>query len=232
MPDVTIRSTDGLGEFAAYLSLPPGGGRRSGLICMQQIFGVNPEMRGFTDDFAAHGYVSICPDLFWRQEPGVQIVPGAPGAFERAVGFGRGFDADKGVMDLRATLAWLREHPSCNGKVGTVGYCLGGLMAYLMAVRSDADCNVGYFGVGIERYVAEATTLARPLMLHIPEKDRHVPSEAQAVVRRALESRAKIHLYPDVDHAFNRVGADTYDAGVTALAYDRTATFFRRYLGT
>jgi carboxymethylenebutenolidase len=232
MPDVTIRSDDGRGEFAAYLSLPPSSRRRPGLIAMQQIFGVNPEMRGFTDDFAACGYLAICPDLFWRQEPGVQISPGAPGGFERAVAYGRGFDVGKGVEDLRSTLAWLRRHPACNGKVGTVGYCLGGLMAYLMAVRSDTECNVGYFGVGIERYIAEAWMLKRPLMLHIPEKDRHVPREAQAIVRQALEGRAKLYTYPEADHAFNRVGAGTYDAEVTALAYDRTATFLRRYLDT
>jgi carboxymethylenebutenolidase len=231
MSDVSIRSTDGRGHFAAYLSLPPGSARRPGLICMQQIFGVNPEMRGFTEDFAAHGYVAICPDLFWRQEPGVQLLPGAAGAFERAVTYGRGFDADKGVEDLKATMAFLRGHPRCSGKIGTVGYCLGGLMAYLMAVRSDADCNVGYFGVGIEQKIGEAASLAHPLMLHIPEKDRHVPREAQAIVRKALEGRAEIHIYPDADHAFNRVGAASYDAEVTAVAYDRTDAFFRRHLG-
>jgi len=231
MPEVTIQAEDGSGSFAAYIALPPQTGeRRPGIIAMQQIFGINPEMRGFTEDFAAHGYIAICPDLFWRQEPGVQILPGSPGAFERAVAFGRGFDADRGVEDLKATLAFLRRHPGCNGKVGTVGYCLGGLMAFLMAARSDAECNVGYFGVGIEGRISEAASLKQPLMLHIPEKDRHVPREAQAIVCRALEGRAILHNYPDADHAFNRVGADSYDAAVTAIAYDRTDTFLRRYL--
>ena len=231
MPEVRIEATDGSGIFAAYISLPPEtAAPRPGIICMQQIFGVNPEMRGFTDDFVAHGYVAICPDLFWRQEPDVQIVPGSPGAFDRAVRYGRGFDADKGVEDLKATLAFLRGHPSCNGKVGTVGYCLGGLMAYLMAARSDAACSVGYFGVGIEQRIEEAASLAQPLMLHIPEKDRHVPREAQAIVRRALEGRAVLYTYPEADHAFNRVGANSYDAEVTALAYDRTDAFLRRHL--
>ena len=233
MPDVTIRSADG-GEFHAYLNVPAHARSASaGIIMMQQIFGVNPEMRGFTDDFATHGYVSICPDLFWRQQPGVQIIPGTEGAFDKALAFGRGFDADKGIEDLTATLTFLRAHPACNGMVGTVGYCLGGLLAYLMALRSDATCNVGYFGVGIERHIAEAAQKPmKPLLLHIPEKDRHVPAEAQAIITAALSAKAELHSYPDADHAFNRVGAASYDAAVTQLANGRTVSFLRYHLGT
>jgi carboxymethylenebutenolidase len=232
MPEVTIKSADG-GEFQAYLNIPANARAAcAGIIAMQQIFGVNPEMRGFTDDFTMRGYISICPDLFWRQQPGVQINPGAEGAFEKAVAFGRGFDVDKGVEDLKATLAYLRAHPACNGMIGTVGYCLGGLLAYLMALRSDATCNVGYFGVRIEDHIAEAAKPMKPLLLHIPEKDRHVPPEAQATVKEALAQKAELHSYPDADHAFNRVGAASYNAEVTALAYGRTVSFLRYHLGT
>lgn len=231
MPDVTIKSADG-GEFSAYLSLPPAGaGKVPGIIMMQQIFGVNAEMRGFTDDFAAHGYVAICPDLFWRQQPGVQLIPGTPDAFQKALVFARGFDNAKAVEDLRATMAVLRAHPACNGKIGTVGYCLGGLLAFLMSTRSDADCNVGYFGVGIEKEIADAAKIAKPLMLHIPEKDRHVPPEVQTLIKERLKGRAELLLYPDAEHAFNRVGAASYNRDVTNIAYERTAAFLRRYLG-
>lgn len=231
MTEVTIRAEDG-GEFSAYLSLPQiNKGKVPGIIMMQQIFGVNPEMRGFTDDFAAQGYVAICPDLFWRQQPGVQLIPGQGDAFQKALGLAQKIDHGKAVDDLKATMAFLRAHPACNGKIGTVGYCLGGLLAFLMAARSDADCNVGYFGVGIEKEIADAAKVARPLMLHIPEKDRHVPAAAQAIVTEALKGRAQLHLYPDADHAFNRVGAASYDAAVTMLAYDRTASFLKQHLG-
>ena len=231
MPDVTIKASDG-GAFSAYLSLPRAPkGKVPGIIMMQQIFGVNAEMRGFTDDFAAQGYVAICPDLYWRQQPGVQLMPGEPGAFDMARGYGAKFDTDKAVDDLKAAVGYLRTHPLCNGKIGTVGYCLGGLLAYLMAARSDAQCNVGYFGVRIEKYIAEATKVAHPLMLHIPEADRYVPPAAQAIIIAGLEGKAVLHRYPDADHAFNRVGAASYNAAVTALAYDRTASFLKRHLG-
>jgi carboxymethylenebutenolidase len=231
MPNVTIKTNDG-GEFSAYLSLPQSAkGKVPGIIMMQQIFGVNAEMRGFTDDFAAQGYVAICPDLYWRQQPGVQLMPGEPGAFDMARGYGAKFDTDKAVDDLKAAVGYLRTHPLCNGKIGTVGYCLGGLLAYLMAARSDAQCNVGYFGVRIEKYIAEAAKVAHPLMLHIPEADRYVPPAAQAIIIAGLEGKAVLHRYPDADHAFNRVGAASYNAAVTALAYDRTASFLKRHLG-
>jgi carboxymethylenebutenolidase len=231
MPHVTIDATDG-GRFSAYLSLPKNvTGKVPGIVMMQQIFGANAEMRGFTDDYAAQGYVAICPDLFWRLEPGVEIDPLAPDGFQKAVNYAPRFNADLGVEDLKATVAFLRAHPACNGKIGTVGYCLGGLLAYLMAARSDADCNVGYFGVRIEKYLGEAGNVTRPLMLHIPEADRHVSPEAQAQTKTALAGRAELCSYAGADHAFNRVGAKSYNKDVTALADDRTANFLRRHLG-
>jgi carboxymethylenebutenolidase len=231
MPEVTITAADG-GRFSAYLSLPANAaGKLSGIVMMQQIFGANAEMRGFTDDYAAQGYVAICPDLFWRLEPGVQIDPLAPDGFQKAVAYAPRFDADQGVDDLKVALAFLRAHPACNGRVGTVGYCLGGLLAYLMAARSDADCNVGYFGVGIEKRLGEAANVRKPLLLHIPENDRHCLPEAQAQITAALTGRADLVSYPGADHAFNRVGAKSYNRDVTALADDRTANFLRRHLG-
>jgi carboxymethylenebutenolidase len=231
MPDVKLTSADG-GEFSAYLSLPPAGRAKvPGIIMMQQIFGVNAEMRGFTDDFAAHGYIAICPDLFWRQQHGVQLTPGAPDTFQKAIAYGRDFDPAKGVDDLKVAMAFLRAHPACNGKIGTVGYCLGCLMAFLMAARSDADCNVGYFGVRIEHHIEDAAKIRKPLMLHIPEKDRHVPAEAQSIIKEHCKGRAELLLYPEADHAFNRVDSPSYNRDVTNLAYERTAVFLRRHLG-
>lgn len=231
MPDVMIKAADG-GSFSAYLSLPKNAGAKvPGIVMMQQIFGVNSEMRGFTDDYAAKGYVAICPDLFWRVRPGVQLDPLDKESFSKAIAVARELDHDKAVEDLKACVAFLRAHPACNGRVGTLGYCLGGETAYLMAARSDADCNVGYFGVGIEKSLDEAANIKKPLLLHIPEQDRHVPAEAQAQIKAALAGRAELYSYPNADHAFNRVGSAAYNAEVTALANQRSDAFMRRHLG-
>lgn len=232
MPAITIDAADG-GAFSAYLSLPPGSaaGKRPGLIMMQQIFGVNKEMRSLTDLWAEKGYIAICPDLFWRMEPGVQIDhPVAPDQFPRALGLADRLDDDKACLDLEATAAFLRAHPACTGKVGTIGYCLGGRFAFLMAANGGADANIGYFGVGIENHLDPAPLLAKPLLLHIPEKDHQCPPAAQALIKEKLGGQAALYSYPGADHAFNRIGAKTYDAAVTALADRRTDEFLHKHL--
>ena len=141
MTEVTIRAADG-GSFKAYLATPKGA-KGPGIVLIQEIFGVNKVMRDLADGFAAAGYVVLCPDLFWRQEPGVDITDQSKAEWDKAFSLYQGFNVDKGVDDLKATLAALRQHPACSGKVGSVGYCLGGKLAYLMATRSDSDCQCG-----------------------------------------------------------------------------------------
>lgn len=231
MPDITIPTRDG-GSFSAYAALPPGGGRVPGIVCIQEIFGINKVMRDIADFWAAKGYVVLAPDLFWRQEPGVQLSDGSEEGWKRAFELYQGFDIDAGIADLVATVTYLRSDPRCNGKVGTVGFCLGGLLAYLMACRSDADCNVGYYGVGIEQRLGEADKIAKPLMLHIAEADKFVPPEAQAAVKQGLAGKPEvtIHTYPGLDHAFARVGGQPYDKAAADLANGRTADAFKRAL--
>lgn len=232
MPDVTLSSSDG-GRFSAYLALPRDTAhQRPGVVMMQQIFGVNAEMRSLTDFYADKGYVAICPDLFWRLEPGVRLDHPIPrDQIPRALDLANRFDSVRAIDDLKAAVAFLRAHPACNGKVGTIGYCLGGRLAYHMAVHADTEANVGYFGVAIEDYLDEAPLVAKPLMLHMPELDHQCPPEAQARIKEALAGRATIFSYPGADHAFNRLGAKTYDAAVTALADRRTDDFLRTHLG-
>ena len=231
MSDLTIRAADG-GSFSGYLAAPKGG-KGPGIVVIQEIFGVNAVMRGITDGLAAQGYTALCPDLFWRQEPGIQITDKTEAEWARAFQLYQGFDEAKGVADLKATLAHLRALPACTGKVGTVGYCLGGKLAYLMATRSDADCNVGYYGVGIEKALDEAGKIGRPLMLHIAEQDKFCPPEAQAQVKKAVGKNPKvtIHSYPGVDHAFARAGGDHYDTAAAETANKRTSAFFKQHLG-
>src|SRR5277367_4697050 len=138
MTEVLIDAADGR-QFSAYLAEPSGTGKAPGMIVIQEIFGINDNVRAICDDYAAQGYIAVAPDLFWRQEPGVQLDSNTKEGWAKAMTLFQGFSEAKGVEDLIATLAWLRTQPRVGGKVGCVGYCLGGKLAYLMATRSNVD---------------------------------------------------------------------------------------------
>jgi len=232
MAEIDIEASDGSGSFMAYKATPSSG-TGPGILVIQEIFGVNQVMRDIADGFAAQGYVAVCPDLFWRQQPGIQITDKTEEEWQQAFKLFGSFDVDKGVDDLKATLAALRELDECTGKAGSVGYCLGGKMAYLMATRSDADCNVSYYGVGIDELVGEAKNIRHPLLMHVATEDGFVPKEAQATMHEALDPNPQvtIHDYEGNDHAFARVGGEHYDAEAAELANTRTREFFERHLG-
>ena len=168
---LTIQTADG--EFAAYVARPDHANAPA-IVVIQEIFGVNAVMRAIADKFAAAGFLAICPDLFWRIEPGIDITDGSEAEWKRAFELYNACDVDNSVRDLAATITAARSHPACSGKVGSVGFCLGGLLAYLTATRTDVDAAVGYYGVGIERFTAEAGGLSTPLVLHIAEEDQFV----------------------------------------------------------
>lgn len=230
MPDVTLKSTDG-GQFSAYLATPSSG-HGAGILVIQEIFGVNRVMRRITDDLAAQGYFALCPDLFWRQQPGIQLTDQTDAEWARAFELFKGFNEASGIEDLKVALTYLRGLKGATGKVGSVGYCLGGRLVYLMAARSDADCNVSFYGVGIENNLDEAKGIRRPTILHIAENDSYVPPDAQDKIKRALKNHAHvtIHTYPGMEHAFARVGGKHYDKGAADLANARSRDFFRQHL--
>jgi len=227
--DIAIRGEDG--EFSAYLA-SPASGKGPGVVVIQEIFGVNAVMRGIADTLAARGYFALCPDLFWRIEPGVQITDKTDAEWKRAFALMGKFNADTGVKDIQSTITHLRRMPNCTGKVGAVGYCLGGLLAYLTACRTDSDASVGYYGVNIHQMLGEAKNIKKPLMLHIAGKDQFVPPAAQKQVMDALKDNplVTIYHYPEMDHAFAREGGAHYDHACAELANGRTATFFRQHL--
>jgi carboxymethylenebutenolidase len=227
---VTIKSTDG-GEFGGYLA-QPAGGRGAGLVLLQEIFGVNQVMRDAADWYAARGFVVVCPDLFWRQQPNVELTDKSEAEWQRAFALYQGLDEAKAVEDAAAALEFLRAHPACDGRVGAVGYCLGGKLAYLLAARFSPDCAVGYYGVGIDAALDEATNIRSPLMLHVAGRDKFCPPEAQAKIHAALDPHPSVtlHDYPERDHAFARTGGEHYDARAAELANLRTVEFFARHL--
>ena len=209
MADITISGPDG--SMGAYLALPKGRAKAPGILVIQEIFGVNKVMRDLTDGFAAQVYVALCPDLFWRQEPGIQITDQSEAEWQRAFQLYQGFNEAKGVGDLIVSLEHLRAVPQCSGKAG----------------------SVGYYGVGIEKALGEAAAITKPLLLHIAAKDQFCPPEAQAEINASLgrNSHVTLHTYPGVDHAFARVGGGHYDKAAADLANRRTAEFFTKHLG-
>ncbi|HYY96258.1 MAG TPA: dienelactone hydrolase family protein [Pyrinomonadaceae bacterium] len=227
---VTIESFDG-GEFGGYLALPAAG-RGAGLVLLQEIFGVNEVMRAAADWYAARGFVVVCPDLFWRQQPNVELTDKTDADWQRAFALYKGLDEAKAVEDAAAALKFLRAHAACDGRVGAVGYCLGGKLAYLLAARFRPDCAVGFYGVRIEAALEEASNISTPLMLHVAGRDQFCPAEAQAKIHAALDPHALVtlHDYPEQDHAFARPGGEHYDAQAAELANLRTVEFFARHL--
>ncbi|HEX5379279.1 MAG TPA: dienelactone hydrolase family protein [Phenylobacterium sp.] len=227
---ITIKTADG--DMAAYVARPANP-KAPAVVVIQEIFGVNKVMRDKADEMAAAGYIAICPDLFWRIEPGVDITDKTEGEWKKAFSLMSDFDTDAGVRDIAATIKTVRADPACSGKVGSVGFCLGGQLAYLTAARTDADASVSYYGVGIENLTSEAVKITHPLMLHIAEEDQFVPKEAQAAIRKALEDNTlvTVYSYRGRDHAFARPGGEHYHEGDARLAGERTLAFFQKTLG-
>lgn len=232
MPDITINASDG-GSFGAYLA-SPASGTGPGLLVIQEIFGVNKVMRDLCDGYAAAGYFAVCPDLFWRQEPGVQLTDQSQEEWDEAFALMNGFlpNFEQGVGDLIAALGHTRGLDGCTGKAGAVGYCLGGSLAYAMACFSDSDASVGYYPVQIENSLEHAANISHPLMIHIAEKDGFCPPEAQAQINGALggNPQVTINTYDGADHAFARIGGENFDQAAADLANSRSAEFFAKHL--
>ena len=222
--------TDG-GDFSAYLA-KPASGKGPGVVVIQEIFGVNKVVRDIADGLAAQGYVALAPDLFWRIEPGVDITDQSEAEWAKAFDLFGKFNADTGVIDIQATIATLRAMPEVSGKVGAVGYCLGGLLAYLTATRTDADASVSYYGVNIASLLDEASKISKPILLHVAAKDQFVPAEAQTKMAETLagNTHATMVTYEGQDHAFARPGGAHFHEDAARSANAATAAFFKAHL--
>lgn len=224
MPNMTVTATDGAGSFAAYL-LEPKAKPAGVVVLIQEVFGVNQAMRDIAAWVADLGFIAICPDLFWRIEPGVDITDKSEAEWKKAFELFGKFDQPKGIEDLKATVAVARKLPGANGKVATMGYCLGGRLAFMMAEQSDADANISYYGVGLDNLLDDLGKITKPLIVHIADKDEFFPPEGRAKVVEATKGHANIacHVYPNADHAFARVGGIHWDGRSAAIANGRSA---------
>ncbi|WP_336985261.1 dienelactone hydrolase family protein [Altererythrobacter aquiaggeris] len=218
------------GNIPTYVARPENEAKAA-IIVIPEIFGVNPGIRKKCDDWAAKGYVAAAPDIFWRFAAGEELDPDIESEFNRALENMGKFDADLGVQDIEALIRWLKD--DCNvSKVGVVGFCLGGRMAYMAAARTDIDASVGYYGVMIDQMINEAHAIANPLMLHIPEEDHFVDKAAQAAIHDGLDNNTKVtlHDYPGMDHGFATESGARRDAENARIADSRTDAFFSKNL--
>jgi carboxymethylenebutenolidase len=220
------------GRFKAWCAEPTGT-PRGAIVVIQEIFGVNEGIRRKCDHWASLGYLAIAPDLFWRLKPGLELDPDVPDEFQTALDYMGRFDQDQGVRDIEATIRAARARLPAGGKVGAVGYCLGGRLAYMTAARTDVDASVGYYAVMLDKLLGEKHAIAKPLMLHIAGADHFVPPEVQKAIHDGLDDhpRVTIHDYTGMDHGFaTEMGKRRRDEAAR-LADSRTEAFFAEHLG-
>ena len=233
-----LLKVDALGEdalFPAYVAMPAKPARAA-IIVIPEIFGLNAGIRQKCDHLAQAGYLAVAPDIFWRFAPGVELNPDVEADLQQAFGYFGQYDADDGVRDIEAVIHAIRKGLSNHApvqKVGCVGYCLGGRLAYMAATRTDISASVGYYGVMIDQMLGESHAIANPLMLHIPTADHFVGPEAQAAIHAALDSHPKVtlHDYDGLDHGFATEMGDRRDNKGAQLADSRTTVFFTKHLG-
>jgi carboxymethylenebutenolidase len=220
------------GRFNAYAA-EPSGSPRAAIIVIQEIFGVNEGIRRKCDHWASLGYLALAPDLFWRLQPGVELDPDVPEQFQEALGLMQRFDQDQGISDIESTIRAARSRLGMSGKVGCVGYCLGGRLAFMTSTRTDIDASVGYYGVGIDGLLREKHAISRPLMLHIPTSDGFVPPDVQRAMHEGLADHPKVvlHDYEGLDHGFAAEMGKRRADEAAKLADSRTEAFFAEHLG-
>jgi len=218
-------------QFGAYIACPQGSAKAA-IIVIQEIFGVNPGIRQKCDKLAAQGYLALAPDLFWRLQPEVSLDPDVEIEFTTALDLMGRFNQDAGIRDIQAAINFLRDSEG-TAKVGCVGYCLGGRLAFMTAARTNIDASVGYYAVGIDGLLGEKDAIANPLLLHIPTADGFVPRETQAAMHAGLDHHPRVTLfdYDGLNHGFATETGQRRNEKAATLADSRTAAFFAEHLG-
>lgn len=201
------------------------------VIVLQEIFGVNANIRSTVDRLATAGFRVVAPDLFWRLRPGVEIDPEHPDARAEAMQLAQryGENIELGIQDLGSLVAKLREQ---HRTVGIVGYCLGGRLSFLSWLRLDIDAAVSYYGVGLAPLLEDMVTPEKPLLMHLGKDDPLNPPEVQAKICRYLNRvpLADVRIYEGVGHAFARLGSSSYVAAAAEPADEATHLFLHGHL--
>ena len=222
-------------EMDAYFTRPKSSVTGS-LVVIQEIFGVTVAMREIADDFASLGFACLVPDMFWRLERNVELGNGEDQPKrQKAIELLGKFDLDQGVRDLAAAADWLRAKRIGSGKVGVVGFCIGGRVAALMGARSKPDAVCSFYGVRLDQHLPEVSAIGMPAQFHIGEADDQIPAPTVKAIREALarggRNEATVYTYPGAGHAFfNRHRRDRFNPEAHALARERASKFLSEAL--
>ena len=219
------------GAFGAYIARPktlP----TSAVVVLHEVFGVNSDIRKTCDELAEQAFIAVAPDLFWRQEPGVDLTVTSESDWQHGLRLYQAYDRDAGARDAKDTANLVSKLPDCSGRVAVLGYCLGGLMTFLTAVRYGVDAAIVYHGGDTEKYLGEIDGFVSPLLMHLAEEDEFISKPAQAQIKAALASKpnATVYSYPGQRHAFARHNGAHYNAAAAALANGRTSEFLHQRL--
>lgn len=219
------------GSFAAYRARPAALPAPA-VIVLHELFGVNEDMRLTCDELARRGFLAICPDLFWRQRPGVDLDVRSDADWQTGLALYQDYDRELGVRDIAAAVSTAAALDDCTGKVGLLGYCLGGLMTFLAAARTDIDVAVAFHGADTEKYLSETPSIHAPLLMHLAGADEFMPELARTAIRQALADKldAQVFVYEGCHHAFSRHNGSHYDAVAAAKANRRTWSFLSAML--
>jgi carboxymethylenebutenolidase len=229
---IDIKQPGGAGTFPGYLA-EPAGTPRAAIVVIQEIFGVNAGMRRRCDMLAEAGYLAVAPDLFWRIAPGVELDPDIKPEMDQAMELMGKFDLDQAVGDIRAAIDAVRAKLGAGGKIGAVGYCAGGRLAFRTAARTGVDAAVAYYGFGIDQDLGEKGSVSKPLMLHFGEDDQFIDAAARGKIHEELDAlpQVTIHEYQGVGHGFATEFGRRRSGEAATLADERTAKFFAQNLG-
>jgi len=228
--EIIVTAADG-GTFTAYFALPATT-PAPGIVLLPEVFNTNDHIRAVVDGYAEDGFVVIAPDVYWREEAG-NYLPYTDEGRAKAQSLRGQMDTDQFTTDLGDTIATLTAHEACTGKVGVMGFCLGGKFTYLSSVRHKISAAVSYYGVQIDEHLDEAENLNCPIVMHFAENDPHVPADTVAAVKTRMGdwNNVDVHIYPGTEHGFNRFGYEPYNETQAAIARDRTIAHFRKHLG-
>jgi carboxymethylenebutenolidase len=226
---ISIEGRDG--TFGAYIAWPkvlPA----PGVVVLHEVFGVNSDIRKTCDELAQQAFIAVAPDLFWRQEPGVDLSVTSEADWQHGLRLNQAYDRDTGARDVKDTVNDAAKLPGCSGRVAVMGFCLGGLMTFLTAVRYGVDAAVAYHGGDTEKYLGEINGFDSPLLMHLGEEDEFISKPAQAEIKAALASKpnATVYSYPGQHHAFARHNGAHYNAAAAKLANGRTSEFLHQHL--